>query len=184
MALFIPMCADILVAILLVATIVSSVKLSRRIAKLKADEAGLRQIIQDLVVASTTAERAIGGLRSTLDECDRTLAERLATAERSSAELAAHVQAGEAVLARIGAIVANSRAAPAREAARKPANQPANEPAPWPSVAPEARIVPVAAKDVAKDVAKGVNGDRLGAALAAANALSERALERVRARAA
>jgi len=182
------MCADILVAILLVATIVSSVKLSRRIAKLKADEAGLRQIIQDLVVASTTAERAIGGLRSTLDECDRTLAERLATAERSSAELAAHVQAGEAVLARIGAIVANSRAAPAREAAReparKPANQPANEPAPWPSVAPEARIVPVAAKDVAKDVAKGVNGDRLGAALAAANALSERALERVRARAA
>ena len=82
MSLIVTLAADILVAILLVATIVSSVRLSRRITKLKADEAALRQTIGDLVMASSTAERAIVGLRATLDECDRTLADRLSTAER------------------------------------------------------------------------------------------------------
>jgi len=172
MTLFVPFAADILVAILLIATIVSSVRLSRRITRMKADEAGLRQIIGDLVVASTAAERAIAGLRATLDECDRTLSERLATAERSSAELAAHVQAGEGVLARIGAIVANAKET--LKDAPKPA--PLREPAPRVSVADRIAAAPVAPK--------GVNGERLGAALAAANALSERALDRIRARAA
>lgn len=82
MSLLVTLVADVLVAVLLVATIVSSVRLSRRIAKLKADETALRQTIGDLVTASATAERAIIGLRATLDECDRTLAERLGTAER------------------------------------------------------------------------------------------------------
>ena len=82
MTFFVSFAADILVAILLVATIASSVRLSRRISRLKADEAALRTTIGDLVVASATAERAIAGLRATLDECDRTLAERLGTAER------------------------------------------------------------------------------------------------------
>ncbi|HEX8417464.1 MAG TPA: DUF6468 domain-containing protein, partial [Methylobacterium sp.] len=87
MSLLVTLVADVLVAVLLVATIVSSVGLSRRIAKLKADEVALRQTIGDLVVASATAERAISGLRATLDECDRTLAERLGTAERYAADL-------------------------------------------------------------------------------------------------
>jgi hypothetical protein len=34
-----------------------------------------RQTIGDLMVATESAERAISGLRSTLAECDRTLAE-------------------------------------------------------------------------------------------------------------
>jgi len=176
MTLFVPFAADILVAILLVATIVSSVRLSRRITRMKADEAGLRQIIGDLVVASTAAERAIAGLRATLDECDRTLSERLATAERSAAELAAHVQAGEAVLSRIGAIVANAKETPKDALKDGPGPAPIREPAPRVSVADRIATAPVAPK--------GVNGDRLGAALAAANALSERALDRIRARAA
>ena len=70
------------IAVLLVASIVSSMRLSGRITKLKADEAALRQTIGDLVMASSTAERAIVGLRATLDECDRTLADRLGTAGR------------------------------------------------------------------------------------------------------
>ena len=94
MSLLVTLAADILVAVLLVASIVSSVSLSRRITRMKADEAALRQTIGDLVVASSTAERAIIGLRATLDECDRTLADRLGTAERYAADLSAHVQAG------------------------------------------------------------------------------------------
>ena len=77
MSLLVTLAADGLVAVLLVATIVSSMKLSRRIAQLKGDEAALRQTIGDLMVATATAERAIAGLRTTLDECDRTLADRL-----------------------------------------------------------------------------------------------------------
>ena len=115
MSLLVTLAADILVAVLLVASIVSSVSLSRRITRMKADEAALRQTIGDLVVASSTAERAIIGLRATLDECDRTLADRLGTAERYAADLSAHVQAGQTVIARISAIV--SHAQPSRIAA-------------------------------------------------------------------
>lgn len=161
MTFFVSFAADILVAVLLVATIASSVRLSRRISKLKADEAALRTTIGDLVVASATAERAIAGLRATLDECDRTLAERLGTAERYSTEIAAHVAAGESVIARIAAIVGQARPAAAVPVA--PA-----------TTAP--RPVPV-------EAATG-NGERVGAALAAAQALSERALDRLRAKAA
>jgi uncharacterized protein DUF6468 len=162
MSVLITLLADILVAVLLVATIVSSVRLSRKIAVMKGDEAALRQTIGDLMVASNTAERAIAGLRGALDECDRTLAERLGTAERYAADIAAQVQAGEGVLARIGAIVSemgSARPAPVRAA-----------PEPVIAAPPPAPASP--------------NGERLGAAAAAALAMSERALSRVRSRAA
>ena len=123
MSLLVTLAADGLVAVLLVATIVSSIKLSRRIAQLKGDEAALRQTIGDLMVATSTAERAIAGLRSTLDECDRTLAERLGTAERYAADIAAQVEAGEGVIARIGAIVTQMRGAAPRPVAPEPAVQ-------------------------------------------------------------
>jgi hypothetical protein len=165
MSVLVTLLADILVAVLLVATIVSSVRLSRKIAVMKGDEVALRQTIGDLMVASNTAERAIGGLRSALDECDRTLAERLGTAERYAADIAAQVQAGEGVLARIGAIV--SEMGSPRAARPAPVMV-----APKPAIAapPPAPVSP--------------NGERLGAAAAAALAMSERALSRVRSRAA
>ena len=160
MTFFVSMAADVLVAVLLVATIASSVKLSGRINRLKADEAALRSTIGDLMVASATAERAIAGLRATLDECDRTLTERLAGAERTSTDLAAHVQAGESVISRIAAIVGQARTTA--------------------TAAPAAAPRPV----VVESVPAIGNGERVGAALAAAQALSERALDRLRARAA
>jgi len=173
MSLLVTLAADILVAILLVATIVSSVRLSRRITKLKADEVALRQTIGDLMVASSTAERAIVGLRATLDECDRTLADRLGTAERYAADLAAHVQAGESVITRIASIV--SQAAPGREIVRTamPASQ----------REPEADRV-VAPVRAPAALAVSPNGERIGVAAAAALAMSERALGRLRSKAA
>ncbi|MFD0936014.1 DUF6468 domain-containing protein, partial [Methylobacterium trifolii] len=111
MSLLVTLLADALVAVLLVATIVTSVRLSRRIAQLKGDEAALRQTIGDLMVASNTAERAISGLRAALDECDRTLTERLEIAGQHAAEIAAQVEAGKGVIARIGAIVGEMQAA-------------------------------------------------------------------------
>ncbi|MCJ2122764.1 DUF6468 domain-containing protein [Methylobacterium sp. J-077] len=165
MSLFVALAADILVAVLLAATIVTCLRLSRRISQLKGDEAALRQTIGDLMVATGTAERAIAGLRSAIDDGDRTLTTRIEAATARSAELAAQIVAGETVVMRIGAIVAQMRAVPAR------ADPP---PAPRPEPEPE----------VLRTDPKSPNGERLGAAAAAALAMSERALARVRARAA
>ena len=169
MSLFVSVAADILVAILLAATIVTSMRLSKRIGQLKGDEAALRSTIGDLMVATHNAERAITGLRSALDECDRTLADRIQAAQTCTATLAGGVEAGEAVLSRIAAIVSGARVAPA---APRPV-----EGRPEPKAEAPVRSVPTA-------VTEGPNGERLGAAAAAALAMTERALARVRARAA
>ncbi|WP_306222689.1 DUF6468 domain-containing protein [Bosea beijingensis] len=97
--------AEVLVACLLVATIITCFVLTKRIERLKADEAGMRQTVGALITATDNAERAIAGLKSTLGDCDRTLEERLRTAERYAADLAAQVEAGQAVMERIGQIV-------------------------------------------------------------------------------
>lgn len=170
MTAFIAIAADVLVAVLLVATIVSAATLSRRIARLKADESAMRQTIGDLMLATETAERAIAGLRTTLTDCDRTLAERLRIAERYAADLADGVEAGETVLARIGQIVASTRAVVAA-------------PAP---VAPEVVVPGVSASTPAPAVALRPASEprSAGAAAAAARALTERALSRLEGRAA
>jgi hypothetical protein len=97
--------ADALVACLLVATIITCHILAKRIERLKADEAGMRQTVGALIAATDTAERAIAGLKLTVGDCDRSLAERLLTAERYAADLAAQVEAGQAVMERISRIV-------------------------------------------------------------------------------
>jgi hypothetical protein len=170
MSTLVTLLADGLVAVLLVATIATSVRLSRRIAQMKADEAAFRRTIGDLMAASMTAERAIAGLRTAIDECDRTLAERMETAGRCAAEIAAQVAAGEGVVSRIGAIVGEARGA------ARPAHAPAR---------PLSHDLPAAPKGPAQpEPFEGQHSDRLGAAAAAALAMTERALHRVRSRAA
>jgi hypothetical protein len=144
--------ADLLVAILLTATIVTSMRLSQRITRLKADESAMRQTIGELMMTTETAERAIAGLRTTLSDCDRTLAERLRTAERYAADLSEQVEAGNAVMNRIAQIVESTRKVTALQPEPPKA---ANEPA------------------------QGPNGERLSAAAAAAKALTERAARRL-----
>lgn len=168
MSLFVTLAADMLVAVLLAATIVTSLRLSGRIGQMKGDEAALRQTIGDLMVATGTAERAIAGLRAAIDDADRTLNASLDAATARSAELKLQVEAGETVVTRIGAIVAQMRAVPARP-----------EPAPAPQVVVEPELQPLRRPEPSSP-----NGERLGAAAAAALAMSERALARVRARAA
>lgn len=178
MSLFVTLAADILVAVLLAATIVTSLRLSRRIGQMKGDEAALRQTIGDLMVATGTAERAIAGLRAAIDEGDRTLNASLETATIRAGELRLQVEAGEGVITRIGAIVAQMRAVPVR-----PEPAPAPEPRPAPQAVPEPTRAPEIQAERRPEHASP-NGERLGVAAAAALAMSERALARVRARAA
>lgn len=116
--------ADLLVAILLVASIASSLRLSGRMARLKADESAMRTTIAELLVATDSAERAISGLRATVSESDRTLAERLASAARHSSQLAEQVSAGETVISRVVQIAELSRKLGAAEPQRAPAPDP------------------------------------------------------------
>ena len=150
MSAIITLLADSLVAVLLVATIVSSVGLSRRITRLKADEVAMRATIAELMHATETAERAIAGLRTTLGDCDRTLADRLRTAERYAADLASQVEAGETVMGRIAQIVDASRQVAALQQAETKAVEPHSQ-----------------------------QHERLTAAAAAAQALAERATKRL-----
>ena len=153
MSTVITLLADVLVAVLLVATIVTSVGLSRRITRLKADEVAMRATIGELMHATETAERAIAGLRTTLGDCDRTLADRLRTAERYAADLASQVEAGETVMGRIAQIVDASR-----------------------HVASLGQPTPLKGRD---EPPPSPHRERLSAAAAAAQALAEKAAKRL-----
>jgi hypothetical protein len=147
---------DLLVAVLLMATIVTSIGLSRRVARMKSHEAEMRNTIGSLMTATDTAERAIATLRATLGDCDRTLGERLRIAEQYSADLADRVHAGESIMSRITQIVESSR----RVASVEMPLQAANAPEP------------------------GAKADLLKAAAAAAQAVADRAVRRLEADAA
>lgn len=147
--------ADLLVAVLLVASILSSVRLSGRMARLKVDESAMRTTIAELLVATDTAERAIAGLRATVSECDRTLAERLAAAARHSSHLAEQVSAGETVISRVVQIADLSRKLGEAEAQRHPAARP--DPA-GPDQGSGLRATAQAARDVAARAARRLEG--------------------------
>jgi hypothetical protein len=100
---------DGLVAILLIVTIGYCITLNRRLKLLKADEQSLRATISELVTATQIAERAIGGLKLTVHDCDTGLGERLRKAERVTIEIDRTVSAGKDLLARLSQIVTAGR---------------------------------------------------------------------------
>jgi len=135
-----------LVAVLLLVTIGYCVILNKRLKRLRADEESLRATISELITASEIAERAIIGLKATAGEADRTLGERLVSAEQLSHTLSDQIRTGNAVLDRITQITAAART-PAEAPAPQPAIQPqaAAPAAPAPSAAPSA---PMRASDI------------------------------------
>ncbi|MDQ0471428.1 DUF6468 domain-containing protein [Labrys wisconsinensis] len=154
-----------LVAILLVMTIGYCWILNRRLMRLRADEAMLRGIAAELIAATGAAERAIGTLKTMATDCDRTLAQRLASAEDLSGEIAAQIQAGETVLDRIAQIT---------EAARPPRPAPAMprlEPVAAPAVPPP----PIAAAAPPRPSHRERTGATARAAAALAETLARRA---------
>ena len=100
---------DGLVAVLLVLTIGYCMMLNRRLKLLKADEQSLRATISELVTATEIAERAIGGLKLTVHECDTSLGERLRKAERVTIEIERSIVAGKELLGRLSQIVTAGR---------------------------------------------------------------------------
>ncbi|PLX37235.1 MAG: chemotaxis protein [Hyphomicrobiales bacterium] len=108
-----------LVTVLLVLTIGYCIILNRRLKGLHADEEVLKATISELLTATEIAERAIVGLKATASECDRTLGQRFAEAEKMSAEIDARLSDGEAVLKRISEIAQAARPATREQVARR-----------------------------------------------------------------
>lgn len=119
-----------LVAILLMVTIGYCALLNNRLKRLKANEQSLKATISELITATEIAERAIGGLKLTVRDCDQGLGQRLREAETLSAELATQIDAGATVLNRLAQIAAAARPA---------------EP-PVPAIAPDVKATAAAAQ--------------------------------------
>lgn len=103
------MIIETLVAILLVATIGYCMLLNVRLKRLKADEQSLKATIAELITATEIAERAIGGLKVTVRDCNENLGSRLATASDITTALDKRLVAGEELLRRLSRIVAAGR---------------------------------------------------------------------------
>ncbi|HEY6257279.1 MAG TPA: DUF6468 domain-containing protein [Xanthobacteraceae bacterium] len=136
-----------LVAILLMLTIAYCVILNNRLKRLKADEQSLKATIAELITATEIAERAVAGLKTTAQECDQTLGERLRTADRCCTDLNAQIKAGEALMARLSRIVAATRPDEANPA---PDPQAVAVPDPKPVAAPDPKAVAAAAQAFAQ----------------------------------
>ena len=102
---------ETMVSTLLLLTILYCVRLNKQLRLLKADEQSLRATSAELVTATEIADRAIAGLKSTMQEGEQTLRVRLERGEQLAAELDLHVNAGNQLLARLARIVAVTRPA-------------------------------------------------------------------------
>jgi hypothetical protein len=107
-----------MVSVLLLLTILYCVRLNKQLRLLKADEQTLRATISELITATEIAERAIGGLKSTMREGEQSLGQRLQRVETFSADLERQLTAGEELMARLIRITGAAR----------PAHEPANVP--------------------------------------------------------
>ena len=141
MSAILPLTIEGLVAMLLLLTILYCVRLNSQLKRLKADESAMKATIAELVAATDKAERAIAGLKGTVQETEQALNDSLAAAQRFSTDIASQIEAGSEVLSRLIQI-AGVRTAPAEE---KPA-------------APDPRAIVAAAQAFAERARARVKG--------------------------
>jgi hypothetical protein len=131
-----PLTIEGLVSVLLLLTILYCVRLNSQLKRLKADETTMKATIAELLAATESAERAIAGLKTTVNEADQTLGESLRSAERFSADIAQQIDAGGELLSRLTQIAGVRSAAPA--------------PAPVKPAAPDPKAIVAAAEAFAE----------------------------------
>lgn len=111
------MMLEVIVCLLLVATIGYCATLDRRLRAMRAGQDGLRGLITDLSAATTQAMSAIAHLRQAGDATGVALAEQVKRGQALADELALMVQSGNDIANRLGGIET-----------RRPAPQPAAGP--------------------------------------------------------
>lgn len=105
---------ETMVSVLLLLTILYCVRLNKQLRLLKADEQSLRATISELITATEIAERAIGGLKSTMRDGEQTLNQRLDRSEQLSADIERQLKAGDELLAKLTRIAGAGRMAEPR----------------------------------------------------------------------
>ena len=100
---------ETMVSILLLLTILYCVRLNKQLRLLKADEQSLRATISELVTATDIADRAISGLKMTMQQGEQALSDRLERAEVLAGELDLHLTTGNQLLVRLARIAGVSR---------------------------------------------------------------------------
>ena len=111
-----------LVAVLLLLTIGYCALLNKRLKLLRNDEQSMRGTIAELVTATEIAERAIGGLKVTVRECDENLGAQLLNGAELAGKLRKQVAVGEEILHRLSQIALAARpheVAPAPQAPQR-----------------------------------------------------------------
>ena len=139
---------EMTVAALLALTIGYCVVLNARLKRLHADRDALRQMVTDLVQATTLANGAIRELKAAAVETDAVLGARLEAAENFGIELANHVAAGQSVVERIARITSVAR--PAEAPVETPEAAVEADPAPAPASMPAASKVQAALQQLAQ----------------------------------
>jgi hypothetical protein len=142
------MIIEVMVAMLLMLTIGYCMMLNRRLKLLRADENSLRATISELVTATEIAERAIAGLKVTVEECEIGLGARLRSADRFTADLDRSVVVGKELLDRLTQIVTAGKVGP----------WPNASPSPPPPAHNDAQAVAVAAQAFAERLRMKVHG--------------------------
>lgn len=97
------------VAALLIATIGYCTVLNKRLKRLKADEHSLKATIAELITATEIAERAIGGLKLTVRDCNENLGGQLAAAAEMTERLQTQIDLGNDVVRRVARIAQAGR---------------------------------------------------------------------------
>jgi hypothetical protein len=101
-----------LVATLLVLTICYCIMLNKRLKLLRADEQSLKATIGELITATEIAERAIGGLKLTVRDCNENLGGQLSLAADMCGRLSSHINNGEQVFSKLSRIALAAKTLP------------------------------------------------------------------------
>ena len=105
-----------MVAVLLLLTILYCVRLSKQLRLLRADEQSLRATIAELVTATGIAERAIGGLKSTMREGEQSLTAAVTQAQQASAAIEQQLAGARDLLAKLARITGAAKSTEMAEA--------------------------------------------------------------------
>lgn len=95
---------EIIVSVLLAATIGYCAMLDRRLRAMRSGQDGLRELIEDLSVATRQASEAIGRLREASNATGQQLSEQVARGRGLADELALMLESGNAIANRLGSL--------------------------------------------------------------------------------
>ncbi|HVM82142.1 MAG TPA: DUF6468 domain-containing protein [Stellaceae bacterium] len=114
-----PLIADALVALLLIATIAYVLRLNARLGVLREDKAKLEELIRGLTAASESARAGIAGLKNAAEDIGKDLQKRTAAGHSLRDDLTYLIERGGSVADRLEGTIRARREQPAQAASEE-----------------------------------------------------------------